>query len=87
MRGSKDKTLKIRRIGNSLGATFPASWGLNEGDIIPYDEKEDTIRLQLHEAAINHDRELIEKDFASFEKGLTVSDQEMTDRFGKYGWS
>lgn len=86
MQNSKEKELKIRRIGNSLGAIFPSSWGLNEGDVIPYDEDKDTINLRLHEAAIKHDRDMIEQDFSDFEKGLTVSDEEMVSRFGKYGW-
>lgn len=80
------KELKVRRVGNSLGAIFPASWGLSEGDTVPYEENEENIQLQLHEAIMKHDRELIEKGFEDFEKGLIVSDQEMVNRFGEYGW-
>jgi len=45
------------------------------------------VQHQLHEDGMKHDRELIEKSFSDFEKGLTISDREMVDRFGKYGWN
>lgn len=82
----RPKELKVRRVGNSLGAIFPNSWGLSEGDTLPYEEQDEIIHLQLHDAAVKHDRELVEKSFEDFENGLIVSNEEMVKQFGKYGW-
>lgn len=80
--------LKIRRIGNSLGAIFPSGWQVHEGDEIHYDysKEGEVVSLELDESRKRHDRELIEKGFADFEAGLFLTDEDMKKRFGKYGW-
>jgi len=38
------------------------------------------------DAAKEQDRQLIEESFADFETKNTVTESEMTELFGKYGW-
>lgn len=78
--------IKVRKIGNSVGAIFPKEWGLKEDDILKYEKKGTCIMLDVYEAEKNHDRQLIEESFADFETNRTVSEEEMTKLFGKYGW-
>lgn len=42
--------------------------------------------LDAQEVAKKKDRELIEESFAEFETNHTVSEEEMTTLFSKYGW-
>jgi hypothetical protein len=43
--------------------------------------------LDTTQTAKKHDKKLIEESFNDFEKGLTITEAEMRDNFGKYGWS
>lgn len=78
--------LKIRKIGNSLGAIFPKDWELKEGDILTYEKKGNGYLLDSTETAREHDRQLIEESFAEYEAAKMVSEDQLKERFGKYGW-
>jgi len=78
--------LKIRKIGNSIGAIFPKEWQLEEGDVIEYSKDEDKIILNTEDLNKKHDRDLIEESFADFEQGLYVTEEEMAEEFGDDGW-
>lgn len=82
------KKLKIRKIGNSLGAIFPKEWEIHEGQEVEYkiDSRAHQIILDFAEEDKKHDRQLIEDSFADFEKQNWLSETEMKDRFGKFGW-
>ena len=72
--------IKVRKIGNSVGGIFPKEWGLHEGDILE-------VKKEGHYFILDaQDRELIEESFAEFETNHTVSEEEMTTLFSKYGW-
>jgi len=78
--------LKIRRIGNSIGAIFPKEWQLEEGDVVEYSKDEDKIIINTEDLNKKHDRDLIEESFADFEQGLYVTEEEMAEEFGDDGW-
>lgn len=80
------KQIKVRKIGNSIGGIFPKEWGLHEGDILNVRQEGNTFILDAQESAKEKDRLLIEESFAEFETKNTVSETEMKDLFGKYGW-
>jgi len=78
--------LKIRKIGNSIGAIFPKEWQLEEGDVVEYSKDEDKIIINTEDLNKKHDRDLIEESFADFEQGLYVTEEEMAEEFGDDGW-
>ncbi|MDN6664128.1 MAG: AbrB family transcriptional regulator [Tetragenococcus koreensis] len=78
--------LKVRKIGNSVGAILPKEWGLKEGDVLDYQKKGNYYIIDTQPLAQEHDRQIIEESFADFETGHTVSEEEMKQEFGKYGW-
>ncbi|MDE1549298.1 AbrB/MazE/SpoVT family DNA-binding domain-containing protein [Jeotgalibaca caeni] len=78
--------MKVRKIGNSVGAIFPKEWELKEGDLLEYHKEGNKIILDTKDTARKHDRMLIEESFADFEKNNTVTEAEMNKEFGKYGW-
>ncbi|MGM0214897.1 AbrB/MazE/SpoVT family DNA-binding domain-containing protein [Enterococcus sp. AZ109] len=78
--------LKIRKIGNSVGAIFPKEWGLEAGDVVEYTKDGDNYVLNTQDIAKEHDRQLIEESFAEFEAGKTLTEEQMKKAFGKYGW-
>lgn len=80
------KQIKVRKIGNSIGGIFPKEWGLHEGDVLNVRKEGNTFILDAQESAKEQDRLLIEESFAEFETKNTVTETEMKDIFGKYGW-
>ncbi|GBD79604.1 putative uncharacterized protein [Tetragenococcus halophilus subsp. halophilus] len=78
--------LKVRKIGNSVGAILPKEWGLKEGDVLDYQKKGNYYIIDTQQLAQEHDRQIIEESFADFETGHIVSEEEMKREFGKYGW-
>lgn len=78
--------IKVRKIGNSVGAIFPKEWGLHEGDVLNYERNGTQYILEVAQSVREHDRQLIEKSFAEFERKNAVSEKEMVEQFGKYGW-
>ncbi|MBO0451419.1 MULTISPECIES: AbrB/MazE/SpoVT family DNA-binding domain-containing protein [Enterococcus] len=78
--------IKVRKIGNSVGGIFPKEWGLHEGDILDVKKEGNYFILDAQEVAKKKDRALIEESFAEFKTNNTVSEEEMTTLFGKYGW-
>ncbi|AOF48620.1 AbrB family transcriptional regulator [Tetragenococcus halophilus] len=78
--------IKVRKIGNSVGAIFPKEWGLEEGDILNYQKKDNHYIIDTQQLAQKHDRQMIEESFADFETGRVLSEEEMKQEFGKYGW-
>lgn len=81
------KELKVRKIGNSLGSIFPKDWGVEDGAKLEYkvDQQHHKVIIDLNSTAVKHDRELIEKSFAEFDK-KSLTEQDMQAKFGKYGW-
>lgn len=80
------KQIKVRKIGNSIGRIFPKEWGLHEGDVLNVRREGNLFILDAQDAAKEQDRQLIEESFADFETKNTVTESEMTELFGKYGW-
>ncbi|MDH6365814.1 antitoxin component of MazEF toxin-antitoxin module [Enterococcus sp. PF1-24] len=78
--------IKIRKIGNSLGAIFPKDWNLTEGDVLNYEKKGTKYILDGKDIAREHDRLLVEESFADFETNNTVTEAEMAEIFKKYDW-
>lgn len=78
--------LKVRKIGNSVGALFPKEWGLKDGDILEYTKEGNNYILNTQRAARDHDRQLIEESFADFEVGRFSTEEQMKKAFGNYGW-
>lgn len=42
--------------------------------------------MDAQQLAQEHDRQAIEESFTDYETGRTVSEEEMQQEFGKYGW-
>lgn len=78
--------IKVRKIGNSLGILLPKDSGVTEGESLVYQKKGSIIQLDLSEAQKAHDRSLIEESFHDFEVGNIITEKEMMQEFGKYGW-
>lgn len=78
--------IKVRRIGNSIGVIFPKTSGLTVGDELEYNKTNDEIVLSMRESQKKHDRDLIEDGFKDFEVNNVLTEDEMKQRFGKYGW-
>lgn len=78
--------LKVRKIGNSVGVILPKEWGLREGDVLDYSKKKNYYIIDTQQLTQEHDRQMIEDSFTDFETGRTVSEEEMKQEFGKYGW-
>ncbi|MSE08077.1 AbrB family transcriptional regulator [Lactobacillus salivarius] len=80
------KQIKVRNIGNSVGIILPKELGLINGDIIQAEKKGNLFILDTSKVAREHDKKLVEDSFADFEKELIISESQMKDIFGKYGW-
>lgn len=80
------KQVKVRKIGNSIGIILPKTSGLKEGDILSYSEEDDRFILESSLSKKRHDMLMIEESFEDFEKGLTLSEEDMKLKYGKYGW-
>lgn len=80
------KKIKVRKIGNSIGIILPKESGLKLGDILTYSQKGNQIILDSEEEAKEHDRELIEKSFADYDAKRIVTEAQMVEKFGRYGW-
>lgn len=78
--------IKVRKIGNYLGAIFPKEWGLHEGDILSYKKEGNLHILDAQDTSNEYDRKMIEESFADFEEKNVLSEDEMTKIFSKYGW-
>ncbi|MDA9472435.1 AbrB/MazE/SpoVT family DNA-binding domain-containing protein [Enterococcus sp. 5H] len=78
--------IKVRKIGNSLGIILPKDSGITEGEALIYQKKGSIIQLDLSEAQKKYDRKLIEEGFKEFEDGNIVTEAEMIEEFGRYGW-
>lgn len=83
------KKLKVRKIGNSLGSIFPKDWDVRDGAELSYkvDKEKHQVIIDLRENDLEHDRQLIEDSFQDFKHQKWVDDQQMKQKFGKYGWS
>ncbi|WP_081181311.1 AbrB family transcriptional regulator [Enterococcus villorum] len=81
------KSIKVIKIGNSVGIILPSSLGLKNGDTIRAEKKGNLFILDTTPTAKEHDRKLIEDSFKDFESHLTVTEEEMKKTFGKYGWN
>lgn len=78
--------IKVRKIGNSVGALFPKEWGLQDGDILEYTKEGNNYILNTQGFSVTHDRQLIEESFTDFEVGRFLTEEQMKKEFGKYGW-
>ncbi|GEK29373.1 AbrB/MazE/SpoVT family DNA-binding domain-containing protein [Furfurilactobacillus siliginis] len=78
--------IKVRKIGNSIGVILPKTSGLTAGDVVEYSAKDDEILLSMKESQRRHDRDLIEDGFKDFETNNVLTEDEMKQQFGKYGW-
>ena len=80
------KSLKVRKIGNSVGIILPKELRLHEGNILSYTKEGTTLIIDTKEVMREQDRKEVEKAFTDFSKDLVVSESEMKDTFSKYGW-
>lgn len=81
------QSIKVRKIGNSVGIILPKELGLKNGDTLQAEKEGNLFILDTTQTAKEHDRKLIEESFQDFEKGLTVTEAEMKSTFEKYGWN
>ena len=81
------RSIKVRKIGNSVGIIMPKELGLKNGDTLQAEKEGNLFILDTTQTAKNHDKKLIEESFKDFEEGLIVTETEMRENFGKYGWS
>lgn len=81
------KTIKVRQIGNSIGIILPKESGLKIGDTLTYSQKGNQFILDSEEAAKKHDRDLIEESFADYDGKRTLTEAQMQEKFGRYGWN
>lgn len=51
-----------------------------------YQKKDNYYIIDTQQLAQEHDRQTIEASFADFETGRTLSEEDMKQEFGKYGW-
>lgn len=65
---------------------MPKELGLTSGDTLQVKNEEKLFILDTTQTAKEHDKKLIEESFQVFEKGLTVTEAEMRETSGKYGW-
>lgn len=82
----KYKTVKARRQGTSLTLTVPAQFKVCENALFEPQLLDDgTIQYSLVASStdIEHDRKMIER---SFESDKLLTEEDMKQRFGKYGW-
>ena len=66
---------------------MPKELGLKNGDTLQAEKEGNLFILDTTQTAKNHDKKLIEESFKDFEEGLIVTETEMRESFGKYGWS
>ncbi|MGM0220121.1 AbrB/MazE/SpoVT family DNA-binding domain-containing protein [Enterococcus sp. AZ126] len=78
--------IKVRKIGNSLGIILPKDSGIAEGEALIYQKNGSIIQLDLSDAQKKYDRKLIEDSFKEFENNNLVTEAEMLEEFGRYGW-
>ncbi|MFC0459580.1 AbrB/MazE/SpoVT family DNA-binding domain-containing protein [Enterococcus villorum] len=64
------KSIKVIKIGNSVGIILPSSLGLKNGDTIRAEKKGNLFILDTTPNAKEHDRKLIEDSFKDFENHL-----------------
>lgn len=69
------KTIKVRKIGNSLGILLPKNSGVKDGDLLIYSKNDEVIYLDSSDTKSKDDRELIEKSFEAFEIGRVISEK------------
>lgn len=51
-----------------------------------YPKKNSRYITETQYSAQEHDRQIIEESFADSETGRTISEEEIRQEFGKYGW-
>ena len=81
------RSIKVRKIGNSVGIILPKELGLKNGDTLQAEKEGNLFILDTTQTAKSHDKKLIEESFKDFEEGLIVTETEMRENFGKYDWS
>jgi hypothetical protein len=83
---TKNKQIKVRKIGNSIGALFPKEWRLVDGDLIEYEETADgKILLDINELGKAHDRAMIEAGF-DYTMDQLLSKEEVAEQLKDLGW-
>ena len=82
------QSIKVRKIGNSVGIILPKELGLKNGDTLQANQEGNLFILDTTQTAKKHDKKLIEESFQDFERdlSLTLTEAEMKKAFGKYGW-
>lgn len=80
------ENIKVRKVGNSIGIILPKESGLQVGDLLAYKQDGDKLILDAHNVGKEHDRRLIEESFSNFSKGNIYHEEDMKNKFGKYGW-
>lgn len=78
--------IKVRKIGNSLGALFPKEWNLKNGDVIHFRKGGYQIILDMTELNKVHDRRLTEESFEDFDTPRYFTHEEMEKKYEKYDW-
>ncbi|BAP86528.1 hypothetical protein LOOC260_120220 [Paucilactobacillus hokkaidonensis JCM 18461] len=79
--------IKVRKIGNSLGIILPKESGVTEGTELDYKKNGSIIELNLEDADKAHDRNLIEKSFEDFKYDKYYTEDQVAEKFAKYGWT
>ncbi len=80
-----DKDAEIN-IDFKLHSEYLYTLVCRKGNILDYIKKDNYYITDTQQLAQEHDRQIIEESFADSETGRTVSEEEMRQEFGKYGW-
>jgi hypothetical protein len=79
-------TIKQRKVGTSYVLTVPKEFADNGREYEAHVEESGVIYYVPVKSNEEVFKSLIEEDFAAISKENTVSDRELTDKFGHYGW-
>ncbi|CAM4203374.1 AbrB family transcriptional regulator [Erysipelothrix inopinata] len=80
-------TIKVRKIGNSMGIILPKESGLQIGDNLSFRKEGKKLIFDTENVEIEHDKKLIEESFRDFSNNNTLHEKDMKRKFSKYGWN
>jgi hypothetical protein len=80
------KNIKVRKVGNSIGIILRKESGLQVGDLLGYKQDGKKLILDAQNVDKEHDKRLIESSFEDFSNGNILLEEDLKNKFGKYGW-
>lgn len=80
------ENVKVRKVGNSIGIILPKETGLQAGDLLGYEQDGKKLILDIQNVGKESDRKKIEDSFNDFSNSQILSEEQMKNKFEKYGW-